>query len=142
MAPPYNPVNTRVRVSTTSGGTYTSVGYVRSFDMNEGTENDVRLKYFGGEFVTPGDATLTASMPVVWDRGDTTGQKVLRDAKRAGTAVWLQFCPEGTTAGLKCDQFQAYITEMSATSDADAEAVEGSFGFRGVASTLTEVTLA
>lgn len=143
MPAPYDPSLGRVRVSTTSGGTYANVGYSRSFEMVEGVENETTLRYFGGEAEIPGDATLRGTVPVFWDhRLDTTGQAILRTAKRAGTAVWLQFCPEGTATTKKCDQFQAYITEMSSSMDAEGDAVEGSFSFKGVPSTLTEVTLA
>lgn len=141
MAAPYDSSLGRVRVSTTSGGTYTNVGYVRSFEMTEGQEGEATLRYFGGEAEIPGDATLSGTIPVWWDRADTLGQKIMRDAKRAGTAVYLQFCPEGTATGKKVDQFQAYITEMSASMDSEGEAVEGSFTYKGVPSTLTEVTL-
>lgn len=142
MPAPFAVTNARVRVSLTSGGTYTSVGTVRSYEVTEGSEGETTLRYFGGESVMAGDLTLTGTIPVFWDRADTLGQKVLRDAHRAGTDVWLQICPEGTTAGLKCDQFQAKISEVSASADADGDAIEGSFSFIGVPSSLTEVTLA
>lgn len=136
-----DPTLSRVRVSTTEGGTYTNVGQVRSFDMTEGSEGDTTLYYFGGDTSRPGNATLTGTLSVFWDLADTTGQDILRTAKRAGTAVWLQFAHAGTGTGAVVEQFEAVITEVSRSSAADGDAVEGSFSFRGTPSTLEEITL-
>lgn len=133
---------TRVRLSTTSGGTYTTVAYVTSFELTEGEEGGGVTKYFGGELEKAGDNTLSGSMPVLFDRSDTTGQELLRTAKRAGTSVFLQFCPGGTTVGSKCEQFEATVTEVSVSSARTDDWVTGSFAFRGVPSTLTTITLA
>lgn len=137
-----DPSLTRVRVSSTSGGTYSIVGYVRSFDLTEGEENGGTTRYFGGELVKPGDPTLEANMPILYDRADTTGQEIIRAAKRAQTTVWLQFCESGTATGAKCDQFEAAVTSVTKSSNADEDYVSGTLGFRGVPSTLTTITLA
>lgn len=139
---PFDPVNARVRVSTTEGGTYTSLGKVRSADYNEGTEGGSTLKYLGGQAKKAGDPTVSATLNMWWDNTDTTGQEVLKTAKRNGTTVFLQFCPEGTGTGDKVEQVGGLITELSIRLDAEGEAVEGSFTFDGDATTLQTVTLA
>lgn len=132
----------RVRVSTTSGGTYTNVGYVRSASLDRGTESDTTLRWLGGDAVIPGDLTLGGTIPIWWDDADTTGQEILESAYTNQTAVYLQFAPKGTTAGTKVKQFQAYITAAPISFDSEGDAVEGSFSFRGVPSTFTTPTLA
>lgn len=141
MPAPYNASLARVRVSTTSGGTYSNVGHVRSFDMTEGSEGDSTLRWFGGEVVRAGDPTLAGTIPVWWDLEDTSGQDILRTAKRNGTKVWLQFGATGTGSGAVVEQFEAIITEVSRSVASDGDAVEGSFSFTGTPSTLTEITL-
>lgn len=141
MAAPWDVTAGRVRCCATVSGTYVDVGFVRSFEMTEGSDGDTTLRYFGGDAVVAGDPTISGTIPVWFDR-TTTGQAMLRTAKRAGTSIWLQFCPEGTATGKKCDQFEAKITEVSASMDSDGDAVEGSFSYTGVPSGLTEVTLA
>lgn len=139
--PPIDPKLTRVRVATTSGGTYANVGYVRSFELTEGEDGGGITRYMGGEIDVGGDPTLEGSMPVLFDRGDTAGQEILRARKRAGQTVFLQFCPEGTAAGAKVEQFEARITEVTYGADIDDDFVSGSFSFRGFPLTLTTVTL-
>lgn len=141
MAAPYDAENARVRVSTTSGGTYTNVGYVRSAEFNRGSEGVTTLRWLGGTSVKGGDLTLGGTLPVFWDKSDTTGQDVLEAAYSAQTDVWLQICPEGTATGAKVKQFSAKITEAPITFDATGDAVEGSFTYFGNPSTLTTVTL-
>lgn len=142
MPAPNDPSLGRLRVSATQGGTYVNVAYVRSFALTEGSEGGTTLRWLGGEAVKAGDPTLSLTFPIYWDRDDTTGQEVLRAAKRSGTAYWFQICPTGTTAGNKCEQFQGLVTEVSMDLDAEAEAVEGSITVSGTPSTLSTVTLA
>jgi hypothetical protein len=142
MAFPFDPANARVRVSTTSGGTYASIGKVRTSNYTEGQEGRVRTKYLGGQVVRPGDNTLGGTMTVLYDSGDTTGQALLVTAKRAGTSLFFQFCPEGTATGAKVQQFEANVTEISNPFDADAETLERSFTLEGVDTVPTEITLA
>ena len=139
---PYDPGAARVRLSATLAGTYTIVAKVRSFSHTEGSEGDTVIRWFGGEAIRAGDNTLSGTLPVWWDRADTTGQDLMRSAKRAGTSVFLQICPAGVGTGEKCDQFEAIITEVSISADASSnEGVEGSFTYRGLSSTLTTITL-
>jgi hypothetical protein len=133
---------TRVRVSTTLAGTYTLVGYVRSFSLTEGEEGGGVTEYFGGEIDKSGRPTLEATMPILYDRADTTGQEIIRAAKRSNTSVFLQFCPEGTTTGKKCEQFEAKVTEVGTSSNVDDDYVAGTLGLRGIPSTLSTITLA
>lgn len=141
MPAPHDPSLARVRVSTTSGGTYNLVGFVRSADLDRGSEGETTLKYLGGEAVRPGDPTLAGTIPVFWEEGDTNGQAILETAWQNGTTVWLQFGPKGVGSGAKVKQFEAYITAAPFSFDAEGDSVEGSFSFRGIVSTLTEVTL-
>lgn len=142
MAAPYDPSTSRLRLSTTEGGVYNIIGKVRQFDMTEGEEGGSTIYWFGGDQARAGLETMQGTIPVWWDLADTTGQDLLRASKRAGTYVWLQFCPEGTTSGAPFEQFEAIITEVSRSSSADSDtAVEGSFSFRGSPSTLTTGTL-
>jgi hypothetical protein len=139
---PFDPINSRLRVSTTLAGTYTSVGRVRSASLNEGRENQTKIKYLGGQIVRPGDNTLAGSITVVFDSTDTTGQEILKTAKRNSSTVFLQFCPAGTTAGEKAEQFEANITSHNFDLNADNEAIERTFDFEGVDDAPTTITLA
>lgn len=142
MAAPNDSSVSRVRISTTSSGTYTNVGYVRSADMNRGSEGATTLKWFGGQAIRAGDRTISGSISTWWDDGDTLGQTIALAAWSAGTTVWLQIAPKGTSTGAKVQQFEALITSAPMSFDSEGEAVEGSFDYEGDASTLTEVTLA
>lgn len=142
LTAPYDPGVSRVRLSSTLAGTYTVIAKVRSWTLTEGTEGDTVIRWLGGDALRAGDATLNGTVPVWWDRADTTGQELMRSAKRAGTSVFLQFCQAGTTTGEKCDQFEAIITEVTTSADSNSnEGVEGTFTFRGLPSTLTTITL-
>ena len=141
MPAPHNPKLSRVRVSTTSGGVYSNVGYVRSAEIVRGTEGDTTLRWMGGDAARPGDKTLEGSLPTWWDNADTNGQQVLETAYTNGTVVWLQFCPLGTAAGAQVHQFEAAITELRINMDPDADGIEGGFSYRGSPSTYTKVTL-
>ena len=138
---PYDPKLTRVRVATAAAGPYNLVGEARSIDITEGSDGGTTLRWFGGDATKAGANTMEGTIPVYWLRTDTNGQAILASAKRNGTKVWLQIGWEGVAAGNVVDQFQAEITEFSRSSDADGDAVEGSFSFSGAPSTLTQVTL-
>jgi hypothetical protein len=142
MPAPHDAKLVRIRVSATVGGTYTNVGYVRSVDIDRGTEGDTTLRWFGGEAARAGDLTLGGTIPVWWDDTDTTGQDILETAYYSGSPVFLQFAPHGTATGAKVKQFEAVITEAPISADSEGDAVEGSFGYRGTPSTWTVVTLA
>lgn len=142
MAFPFDPVNARVRVSTTVGGTYASIGKVTAANMNEGQEGRTKTKYLGGQVVRPGDSTLGGDITVLFDSGDTTGQEILKTAKRNGTSVFLQFCPDGTGTGAKVEQFEANVTAHNLPLDATSEIISRSFSFEGVDDSPTTVTLA
>jgi hypothetical protein len=140
---PYDPSVARVRLSATLAGTYTNIAKVRSFNHEEGSEGDTVIRWLGGDALRPGDATLGGTLPVWWDRSDTTGQDLMRAAKRAGTTVFLQICPAGTATGEKADQFEALITGVTVEADSTSnEGVPGSFTYKGLPSTLTTITLA
>lgn len=142
MAFPFDPVNSRVRVATLIGGTYASVGKVTAANMNEGQEGRTKTKYLGGQVTRPGDSTLGGDITVLFDSGDTTGQEILKSAKRSNTTVFLQFCPEGTGTGAKVEQFEANITAHNLPLDATAEIISRTFSFEGVDDAPTTVTLA
>lgn len=142
MAFPFDPANARVRVCATISGTYTSIGKVRTSNYTEGQENRTRTKYLGGQLVRPGDNTLGGNFTVLYDSGDTLGQELCKTAKRAGTSLFFQFCPEGTATGAKVEQFEANVTEIGNPFDADAETLERSFTIEGVDTVPTTVTLA
>lgn len=142
MAFPFDPVNSRVRVSTTVGGTYTSIGKVTAANSNEGQESRTKTRYLGGTVTRPGDNTWGGDITVLFDSGDTTGQEVLKTAKRNGTTVFLQFCPEGTGTGAKAEQGEVNITAHNLPLDASTEIISRSFSFEGVDDAPTTVTLA
>src|ERR1700755_345286 len=142
MAFHFDPVNSRVRVSTTVGGTYTSIGKITAANMNEGQEGASKLKFLGGQIRRPGDSTLSGDITVYFDSGDTTGQEILKTAKRNGSSVFLQFCPDGTATGAKVEQFEASITAHNLPLDASTEIISPSFSFEGVDDSPTTVTLA
>jgi len=142
MAFPFDPVNARLRVCLTVNGTYVNVGKVLSANSNEGQESRTKTRYLGGTVTRPGDNTWGGDITVLFDSGDTTGQEVLKTAKRNGTTVFLQFCPEGTTAALKAEQGEVNITGLNLPLDASTEIIQRSFTFEGVDDAPTTVTLA
>jgi hypothetical protein len=142
MPAPYDTKNGRLRVSSTSGGTFANIYGVTDAPYTEGSDSASRTKYLGGEWVKAGDPTLSGSFTAAYNDADTTGQNIIRTAKRAGTSVWFQWCPAGTATGAKVWQFEAYIDELSGDLNADNEWVMNSFSYTGVPSTWTEVTLA
>jgi len=141
MPAPHSPDMVRIRVSATAGGTYSNVGYVRSVDLTRGREASNTIRFFGGDAVQPGSKTLSGSMPVWWDDGDTAGQEALRTAYENDTKVWLQIAPHGTAAGQKVMQFEASIDEDPFSADSEGDAIEGTFSFTGTPSTFTRPTL-
>ena len=141
MPAPNHPKNARVRVCTTENGTYTLVGYVKSGELNRGSEGAKKLKWLGGESTQAGDRTLEGTLPIFWTDDDTTGQDILSAAWASGDQVWIQYCPKGTATGAKVFQFAAIINTAPITFDATGDAVEGTFAFTGDPSTLTTVTL-
>lgn len=142
MAAPYNAVDARVQASSTQGGTYANIGYVRNFDMTEGSEGDTVLRWFGGDQTRAGAPTISGTIPVFWDLDDATGQDLLRGAYASGSNIWLRFLPEGEDPGSPFEEFEAAITEVSRSAAADGEAVEGSFSFTGSPSTYDTGTIA
>lgn len=142
MAFPFDPANARLRVCLTVNGTYVNVGKVLSANSNEGQESRTKTRYLGGTVTRPGDNTWGGDITVLFDSGDTTGQEVLKTAKRNGTTVFLQFCPEGTTAGAKAEQGEVNITAHNLPLDASTEIIQRSFSFEGVDDAPTTVTLA
>lgn len=143
MAFPFDPTNCRVRTSATSNGTYVSIGKVTSAQHQEGTEGGGATKYFGGQVERQGDPTLGFSFNFLWDNTDTTGQEAVKAAKRAGTLLYFQFCPEGTATGAKVEQFGAYVQDYNINADAaDGDnLVKGSITLRPDVTTLSTVTL-
>ena len=142
MAFPFDPVNARLRVATAVGGTYANVGKVLTANSNEGQEGRTKTKYLGGQVTRPGDNTWGGDITVLFDSGDTTGQEILVAAKRNGTSVFLQFCPEGAGTGAKVYQGEANITAHNLPLDASTEIIQRSFTFEGVDDAPTTVTLA
>ncbi|HEY7768007.1 hypothetical protein [Longimicrobium sp.] len=142
MAAPNNPGLSRVRISTTSGGVFTNIGYVRDWGMDRGSEGGTVRKWLGGQALIAGDRTLSGDIGYDWDDGDTNGQSIAETAWANGSDVHLQVCPKGTAAGAKVFQFAAKIDSCPLTGAADGEAVEGTFGYTGDVTTLTTITLA
>ena len=141
MAAPNDPSLARVRISTTSSGTFSTVGFVRSAELNRGSDGSTTLRWLGGQAIRAGDRTLGGSFPIFWDDADTTGQQIAEAAWSSGDTVYLQFCPKGTATGAKVKQFAAKITEAPISFDSEGDAVEGSFSFEGDPTTLTDLTL-
>lgn len=142
MPAPYDPSLSRVRVSATLAGTYTLVGFVRTANMDRGSDNETTMRYLGGEAVRPGDRTLAGTIMTFFEEGsDATGQDLLLASWTNGTTVGIQIAPKGVGTGAKVYQFEAYVTSAPLDLDADGNAVENGFGYRGIPSTLTTVTL-
>jgi hypothetical protein len=142
MAGPYDTSLAALRVCTTINGTYTLVGYVRSTDFTEGSDGASETKYLGGSITKAGDPNLSVSTSVLFNREDTTGQEIIRSAKRSGASVFLQVCPDGYATGKKVEQAEYKVDEVGMSINADNDWVEVTMSFTGVPSTLTTVTLA
>jgi hypothetical protein len=142
MAAPNLSSLSRVRVAATLAGTYANVGYVRSADLNRGSDGATLLKWLGGDALRPGDRTIGGTIPIWWDNADTLGQTILEAAWAAGTTVGIQICPTGFGTTQKVFQFEASVDEAPISFDSEGDAVEGSFSFTGKPSTYTVVTLA
>lgn len=141
MPAPNDPSLARIRISATSNGTFTTIAYVRSGELNRGSEGSTTLKWLGGQALKSGDRTLGGSFPIYWADDDTNGQQIAEAAWVSGDTVYLQYCPKGTAAGAKVKQFAAVINEAPISFDSEGDAVEGSFSFEGDPATLTEITL-
>jgi hypothetical protein len=142
MPAPYDTKFSRIRVSLTSGGTYANIYGVTDAPYTEGSDGTSKTKYLGGEWHKAGDPTITGTITAGYNDADTTGQNIIRTAKRAGTSVWIQWCPSGTTTGSQVEQFEARIDEISGDMNADNEWVMTSFSYTGDPATRTTVTLA
>jgi len=141
-APPKDPKLSRIRVSATSSGTYTTILMARGYTHESGTANGTTMYWLGGEANRAGDPTESGTIPAFFDRADTLGQVLLRASRDNGTTVWLQLCPEGTATGAKVDQFEANITAYTQVVDVGNDGIEQTFTYSGVGGTKTEVTLA
>lgn len=141
-APPRDPKNARVRVSSTLGGTYTNISMARSYTHTADTENATTMRWFGGESERSGDPTDSGTINVWWDPTDPTGQDLLRAARDSGASVFLQIAWEGTGTGAKARQMEARITRVTDNGDVTGEGVEGSFDYRAVQGTITTITYA
>jgi hypothetical protein len=124
------------------GGVYAAIYGVTDAPYTEGSEGTSKTKYLGGEWHKAGDPTLSGSVTAAYNEADTTGQNLIRTAKRVGTTLWFQWCPAGTATGAKVEQFEARIDEISGDMNADNEWVMTSFAYTGDPATLTTVTLA
>lgn len=142
MPPPYDAGAGRLRIASTLGGVYTVVAYVTDAPFTRGSSGSSTTKYLGGELVKAGDNTLSGSATMVYSDADTLGQTLIETAYTAGTSIFLQWCPAGTTTGSKVKQFEAKVDEISGDLNADNEWVMQSFTYTGIPSTLTTVTLA
>lgn len=141
-APPKSPRNTRIRVSSTSAGTYTALSMARTFSRTAGTEGGSTVRWFGGESVAAGDPTDTGSMTVFWDPDDTTGQTLLRASRDNGTSVFIQYCPVGTATGAKVRQMEIYVTSYTEGADIDADTIDEDYDFTIVQGSISTITLA
>lgn len=141
-APPKTPKNTRIRVSATQAGTYTSLSMARTFERTAGTEGAARLVWFGGESRRPGDPVDTGSITVFWDPDDTTGQTLMRASRDNGTTFWIQYCPQGTATGAKVRQMEILVNEYTEGSDVDEDAIGEDYSFDIIPGTISTVTLA
>lgn len=140
MAGPYDPEGARVRVSTTTNGTYTDIGYVRTASATHGSEGLTRTKYLGGTLYKAGDLTDTYSVAFLLNLSDTNGQNIIRAAHDNGTTVFLQVLPEGTGSGALGYKQEVRVTEFTDSIDVDGEYVEGGFSAESVG-TRTDITL-
>lgn len=142
MPGPYDSKNARVRFSSTQAGTYTAGAFFTSYEHTEGSENGSTVNYFGGQANRTGDPTMTGTLNALFEKPDTTGQDLLRTAKRTGGTVWMQLAPTGTATGAKVTQGEIEVTEYRESADANADNVTVTFSYKMYPSTVTEVTLA
>jgi predicted secreted protein len=88
----------RIRVGTAVGGPFNNVGGLNSGSQScsAGTQD---VTAFGDDWVrrVVGLRDASYSLSGFWRPTDTTGQIVIRNAFIAGTSVWIQFLPDGTT---------------------------------------------
>jgi hypothetical protein len=142
MPGPYDPRKAAVRTSPTSSGTYTVIGLSTSSGFTEGSSGTNITYYMGGQVSKAGNPTVSGTVNYLFNRSDTLGQEAIRTARRAGTTIYIQDCPEGTLTGAKVEQVAAIIDEVGRETDAGNDWVTGSFTYTGDATTLTTVTLA
>lgn len=126
--------DTEIHVSATSGGTYTCVARVLSVSVTEegGDATDLFVFCDDAPITEAGDESSTIELPVLWDLSDTTGQSVLRTARRGGTTIYMRLLPGGpSVAG---EQRPIKVTRMSWASDPNGTGrdrfVTGSFTIR------------
>lgn len=142
MPGPYDPEDAALRVCTTINGTFAVIGLTTSSQFTEGSSGTSETPYMGGTIYKAGRNTVSGTANYIFNRADTTGQEVVRAAKRSNASVFLQDCPEGTAVGAKVEQVEAKIDEVGRETDAGNDWVTGSFTWTGIPSTLTTETLA
>jgi predicted secreted protein len=106
--------DTRVKVSTTSGGSFAAVAGIKSANM-ELAGNNIDVSKFGDDFVSriQGLKDATYSLDGQMDGTDTTGQNIVRSAYLNDTALFVQFLGDGT-AGFQHEVKVAKYAESSA----------------------------
>lgn len=87
-----------VKVSTSSGGTYTQVDELNDFSMSQ-SGNNIDISEFGVDWVKRMQALkdVTYSGSGFWDPDDTNGQVAIRSAWLNDTALWITVLPDGST---------------------------------------------
>lgn len=89
--------NALVQVSTSSGGTYTTVAQMKQAQLKfQG--NNVDISKFGDTFMSrlQGLKDASYSLNGFYDPTDTLGQLAIRGAWNADTVLWVKFLYDGT----------------------------------------------
>jgi len=121
--------NLLVKVSTASGGTYTTVGQMNSATMNIAGENfDITAFGAGWRSRLQGVKDASYSLSGFLMSTDLSGQSAIRNALVNDSALYTQFMIDGTTNNM----FQQEVKVGSYDVDASVDGVVGlSIGLEG-----------
>lgn len=118
-----------VKVSTASGGTYTTVGQLNNASINI-AGNNFDVTAFGSSWITrlQGLKNASYSLSGFFMTTDTNGQTAVRTALVNDSALYAQFLVDGTTGNGFQQEVKVSAYDVSASVDG---AVELSISFEG-----------
>lgn len=121
-----------VYISPNNGaGTYTRIEDMTSWDGTHGSEGSTRTRVFGkaDPYVRAGDNTDEYSLEGLYNPEDTNGQNILRDAKDAGSDIYIAILDDETAETGYTQKIK--VTEYTDSGAADGEYIQCTFSAEG-----------
>lgn len=110
--------DTELHVATTAAGTYALLSGGLTIDEREETADDEEIFTFGSDtaIVSENEDVATIDMNLLLDPADTTGQEIVRAARRNGTSIFVRMLWDGP-GGTAGEQFEARVLSFNRTAD-------------------------